>query len=109
MFPIFIEFKLVEASQLQVFDGYCRDGSDDKDSIRTLEATDYQDCYKQCKITDGCTAFAYDDNDPNEDCALYRGGPYTYGNGKENTRCYNMPTGNLTYIYSYYYNIINFI
>ena len=97
MFPIFIEFKLVEASQLQAFDGLCRDGSDDKDSIRTLEATDYQDCYKQCKITDGCTAFVYSYTAAGSNCVLYRAGPYVKGNGVANIKCYIMPIGNCTH------------
>ena len=91
---------------MQAFDGYCRYGSDDKNWIKELDATNKHNCYEQCQTTDGCTAFAYESNGPHKDCDLYRGGPYTYGSGRMNTICYNMPTGNLTYSYSYYYNII---
>ena len=91
---------------MQAFDGYCRYGSDDKNWIKELDATNKHNCYEQCQTTDGCTAFAYESNHPNKDCALYREGPYTYGNGRDYTTCYIMRTGNLTYSYSYHYNII---
>ena len=89
---------------MQAFDGYCRYGSNEKDWIKEVE-TNLQNCYNQCKTTDGCTAFAYDES--RNYCDLYRGGPYTKGSGRENTKCYTMPTGNSTYITSYHFHIIN--
>ena len=95
------QFGLGELSQLQAFDGYCRlDGSDKPDLIRTplsaLSATNEQNCYDECKTTDGCIAFAYTSNGHDRDpyCSLYRGGPYTRGNGGANSKCYTMHTGN---------------
>ena len=50
------------------------------------------DCYARCQSTDDCVAFAYYKND-DTNCDFYRGGPYTYGNGRKDTTCYVMPEG----------------
>ena len=76
---------------MQAFGGYCRYGSNERIGIKQVE-TNRQNCYNQCKITDGCTAFAYDWS--LSYCDLYRGGPYTKGSRRKNTTCYTMPTGN---------------
>ena len=82
-----------EISQLSSFDGYCRYESDDKDILKALAVTNEQHCYEQCQTTI-CIAFAYESNGQNMNCHLYRGGTYIKGNGRENTKCYIMPTGN---------------
>ena len=75
------------------YSGYCRFESDKKDTIRELNTLNVRACYKECQSTKDCVAFAFDDDDTGNNCDLYRGGPYTYGNGREYTTCYIMPAG----------------
>ena len=89
---------LDELSELESSDGYCRYESNYKDVIKALAVTNEQHCYDQCQTTN-CIAFAYESNGQNMNCAnchLYLGGDDKEykGNGRENTKCYIMPTGN---------------
>ena len=52
-------------------------------------------CYKKCQKTIGCNAFSFEYNNVLEPCNMYTGGPYTYGNGRVNTKCYVIPKGQI--------------
>ena len=93
-------FQSGEFSQLQEFDGKCSFGTNYRDFMYEespdIDVITVQNCYDQCKVTDGCTAFDYDANVM--DCDLYSGGPYTYGDrnanlNRENKKCYTMSKG----------------
>ena len=97
--------KLVDASNFDAFNGFCRFGSGGRDLINTTDANTFQDCYNECKIKNGCTAFAYTDSgDPTMACDLYRRGHYTEGSGKASTTCYIMPKSNSILSYNHNQN-----
>ena len=75
------------------FDGWCRYGSDNREWIDGFEIKDDAKCYEKCKATNDCVAFSFEYTNVDEPCNTYRGGPYTYGNGRLNTKCYIMPKG----------------
>ena len=58
------------------------------DSISTSANINANDCHMKCKSTKTCTAFAVDSF---KGCVLYRGGPYTKGDGYSGITCYIMP------------------
>jgi len=90
------------------FKGYCRYGSNSKKWIKDVKDVNIQQCRDLCKALKGwklfsgryrkCKAFAFDSGAPNANaetkgiCSMYEGGPYTYGDGKANTICYNFPS-----------------
>ena len=76
-----------------VFNGYCRYGSDSKDTFKSIDSDDVEECKRQCVATPNCVAYAYRENYGGKDCDLYRGGPYTYGNGRADIRCYILKRG----------------
>lgn len=58
-----------------------------------VDTDDAEACYEECKSTTGCVAFAYETgkSSPFKDCDLYEDGPYTTGNGRDDTTCYVVP------------------
>lgn len=72
---------------LPFFTGLCRYGSNDVDSLGTFSNINANACRQKCKGTNGCTAFAVDSV---LSCVLYRGGPYTKGDGYSGITCYIM-------------------
>ena len=50
----------------------------------------YKDCYAGCSDEEGCTAFSFGYVKENN-CILYRNGPYTVGDGNRDYKCYIMP------------------
>jgi len=73
-----------------VFDGLCRYGSNKMKFLKSFDTSSSNECEGRCVDTRSCVAFAYvinTDNPANIDCLLYSGGPYTYGNGRSNTKC----------------------
>ena len=93
VFSKFIKLWLGDVLKLQTLNGFCQYGAGNKDVITEIDTYDANGCYYQCKVTDGCVAFSYITNALYIDCALYRGGPYTKGNGRGLTTCYLMPIG----------------
>ena len=85
---------------LPSFDGYCRYGSDEFDTIRILYTYSASDCYYACFIRDTCASFAYYDISPGQECHLYRNGPYTNGSSDPNTKCYIKISGTLLLLQS---------
>ena len=79
--------------EISYFDGWCRYGSDNREWINGFEIKDDAECYEKCKATNDCVAFSFEYSNVDEPCNTYRGGPYTYGNGRLNTKCYIMPKG----------------
>lgn len=77
------------------FDGWCRYGPDRTDWMNSYTIKEERFCYEKCETINDCVAFSYDSNNVDEPCSIYRGGPYTHGNGRYNTRCYLMPKGKL--------------
>ena len=73
----------------QYFVGWCRYGSDERDWIHALTIDSSFECKQECIAVSACTAFSYDEGGTNN-CNLYRNGPYTYGDGRESTKCYVM-------------------
>ena len=91
------------------FSGMCRyrrygDGKDYRDWIKVFTVTNTLECQRHCIDNTGCTAFSYQNHINKryvENCNLYEGGPYTYGNGQADTTCYIIK-GKPGY---FYYNI----
>ena len=75
--------------RMTTFDGYCRYGSGESDSIKLKGKDSVSTCQKECAALSNCTAFVYRNYD--QSCFLYRNGPYTYGDYKINTKCFLMP------------------
>ena len=76
---------------LVYFDGQCRYGDDDVDYLATAVSSTLRDCKEKCLNKDGCTAVAYGDTVEPTKCAMYKGGPYTYGTPYRGRKCYVMP------------------
>ena len=64
------------------------------DSLGTFSNINANACHQKCKGTNGCSAFAVD---AFKSCVLYRGGPYTKGDGYSGIRCYDMQIGKCLY------------
>ena len=89
-----VKFELDEISELRFFNGTCQDSSDEKQDIKNINTTNSHSCYKECKITQGCTAITYHYNKTDLGyCDLHGGGPYTKGSGVANQTCYLMSKG----------------
>ena len=57
--------------------------------MRNWEMDSALKCTEECADTSDCTASAYvEGGTNNHNCHLYSYGPYTYGDGANNTRCY---------------------
>ena len=67
-------------------DGLCRYGLDEFKFTESELTTSDIKCHEACQTTDGCTAFSFKTSDGY--CAKYHGGPYTYGTGDVDYRCY---------------------
>ena len=74
------------------FRGYCRFGAATamKNQIEAITVTSPLRCQQHCIGTTGCVAFSYDNSGTNN-CNIYEGGPYEYGNERRGTTCYAMP------------------
>ena len=89
-----VKFEIDELYKLRAFNGTCQDSSDEKQDIKNIDTTNSHSCYKECEITQGCTAITYHYNKTDLGyCDLHSGGPYTKGSGVANQTCYLMPKG----------------
>ena len=89
---------------LPFFTGLCRYGSNEVDSIGTFSNINANACRQKCKGTSGCTAIAVDSF---QSCVLYKGGPYTKGDGYSGITCYIMHIGkclSISIIVGFMYN-----
>ena len=75
------------------YDGWCGTGDNTDVIIGQTEKDSYSACENKCYEYDECTAFSYETTaDPKYyNCQIYKGGPYTHGDGKTNTKCYIRP------------------
>ena len=73
--------------ELASFGGWCRYGSDERNWIESVTVSTYIECEQVCRGNTKCVAFSYKAN-VNNNCNLYEGGPYTYGDGRTGTACY---------------------
>ena len=74
--------------------------------IKSLTTDSALKCNEECSASIACTAFSFEKGvGLTSNCNLYHKGPYTYGNGRENTRCYIMP-GRMHFICYIVTNII---
>ena len=78
---------------LQFYEGWCRFGSDYREWMKGLSTKSDVKCYEICQTTNGCSAFSFEYNNVEEPCNIYTNGPYTYGSGRANTKCYILPKG----------------
>ena len=94
------------------FVGYCRHGSNEYNLIKSEILFTEAQCRSACSDIDNCVAFAFKTGKYLIDykCYYYSDGPYTYGSGEKNVKCYNMRSGTklliLKYCHGYLYNII---
>ena len=84
------------------YDGWCRYGPGKRSWMGAYIVKKALECQQYCIDNTGCVAFTFivDDCKYCENCYLYRGGPYTYGNGKAGHTCYIMK-GKPDYVYYY--------
>ena len=75
----------------KALDGWCRYGNNDTDWMQELVVADVDACRQACRSQQDCTAYSWEEGDSTSPCDLYRGGPYTHGNGRANTTCYILP------------------
>ena len=75
------------------FTGRCLYGSNEKDVIDDTgyDAKNISSCEEFCLKHVDCVAFGYNKYSTIDNCDIYRGGPYTYGDGAWNHICYIMP------------------
>ena len=90
---IFPDITSGSALDLSYFFGYCRYDSSAYFNYDGTRAGSDLDCYEECKAATKCTAFAYDYETSENNCHFYAGGPYTSGNGRSGTRCYDIKQG----------------
>ena len=92
---IYIYSALILVADLPFFNGYCRYGSDERYYYPSgLIVKTAMACLQYCRDLPKCVAFFFETGVQDEsNCLGYIGGPYTYGNGRNNTKCYNMPSG----------------
>ena len=88
---------------LPFFDGWCRYGSDNREWTMGYAIKNDILCYQKCQNTTGCSAFSFEYSDVEEPCNIYAGGPYTYGNGRVNTKCHTIPKGQYRILCIYTY------
>jgi len=71
--------------------GWCRYGSeaDIWDLISFIYADHEATCERECRYKKSCTAYAFEPG-ASAGCNLYRGGPYTHGDGRNGTVCYRL-------------------
>ena len=79
------------------YQGYCQDARGIIGASlvydRSYGIYDVEQCAVKCSTDTmyGCVAFAY--KAPNKYCGLFRGGPYTTGDGNPDITCYLMEGG----------------
>ena len=91
---------------MRSYAGRCQYGNDEHEYIGNSKlVTGVMECYEWCISNSLCTAFHFfksNVNDPGHDvCELYKGGPYTYGDGTTDgcgggcnpATCYVIPNG----------------
>ena len=87
------------------FNGYCRYGAKKWGKLNfSLTVDSVLGCYDLCRATDSCTAFSF--KKAVKGCSLFKGGPYTYGNGRHDVKCYVMPKGIVITLYKYKLNVL---
>ena len=86
-------FMKLSGLDLQFYEGWCRFGSDYREWMKGLSTKSDVKCYEKCQTTNGCSAFSFEYNNVEEPCNIYTNGPYTYGSGRANTKCYILPKG----------------
>ena len=79
------------------YDGWCRNGVD-SETFSGGTGTDENSvtkCKRKCYRNMECVAFSYETPKDSSwfNCKLYKGGPYTHGNGRRNTTCYILQQG----------------
>ena len=82
----------------KIYVGFCRCdqcGRNNRSVISSYRTENDSQCQQGCQVSKDCTAFAFEPINVKKNCNLYRGGPYTYGSGKEDTICYVTHKGNL--------------
>ena len=92
-FSTTLDSQIIEKSYV----GFCRCdrcGRTKKSVNSSYHTVNDSDCQQGCEATKDCTAFAIEPGNVKKNCNLYRGGPYTYGSGKEGTICYVSNNGN---------------
>ena len=89
---------------MTTYAGRCTYGSDERNWIKPVTASNVFKCKQQCLVTGGCVAFSYS-KETKDNCILYEGGPYTHGNDRSDTTCYIMPKGKLVLIYKNIYEL----
>ena len=86
---------LLRRLDLVTYDGRCRFSSNPYPSYSIIHSnlptlTSLEECTAACRSHKGCVAFSYGIR---YNCILYSGGPYIYGNGEANTKCYAIHAG----------------
>ena len=72
--------------------GYCRYGKDRSSLIKQDATVSALKCHQDCQASYACVAFSFS-TDLQRGCVLYGGGPYTHGNGRQNSKCYIVYSG----------------
>ena len=94
---------------LTMFKGLCRYGYYREHLFYSIFAPGAKKCHDVCKMTSSCVAFTFETSvikmqKQYSNCYLYKGGPYTFGNGEIGMTCYVVPKG----IFFYYPNCMLF-
>lgn len=76
--------------ELVTYDGWCRDDSDSEDVLGARDENTFEKCKENCYSNEKCTAFSYESpkDSSYRNCIFSKGGPYTKGSGRNNTKCY---------------------
>ena len=80
--------------------GECRDGDDSSSVLDRSDENSFTECKEKCDSSEECVALAHQHptDTSRYNCILYKGGPYTSGNGQIDTTCYIVKEGKLCYL-----------
>ena len=87
------------------YDGWCRsrNGSIDTHILEATDENSLEKCQAKCYDNEECVAFSYETPTHHKkyNCNRYKGGPYTAGSGRPNTKCYILEQGMFISFYTY--------
>ena len=109
-----IALHLYACIALVTYDGWCEDIGGYSDHLSQSDEDSFVECSDKCYRDQKCTAFSYETPTDSRfwNCNLQKGGPYTSGSGRPNTKCYLTKRGTFIafalYINEYTYIDKNF-
>lgn len=85
------------------YDGWCEAKGNLRNRLSDSDENSFVKCKEKCYKNLECTAFSYETPTPSYyfNCILMKGGPYTSGSGRPNTKCYILDRGTFILFFRY--------